>query len=186
MGFTLYFVAGRSAGKRVVIDEGHILTLGRSTTNDVIVRDGKISRIHCQLEVSNGICTISDLNSTNGTFVNNERITEKSLQPGDTVKIGNCVLKFEATETTKAEKKRLSSTTFEIGNGGDGTLYWNARAEDSWVTLSPTSGTTGVGGDPATVTLSVDTTALTEEEHVHKRIIETLMQLIAISKRKQR
>ena len=59
------------------------------------------------------------------------------------------------------EKARLAaSTTFEVKNGGTGTLYWNGRFRDEWIDISPKSGAIPAGAS-MTVTVSADPTLLT-------------------------
>jgi len=61
---------------------------------DVIVDDHEISSSHCQIQNINGTFHIFDMNSTNGTFVNNEKILKAQLEDGDVVTIGQSSFKF--------------------------------------------------------------------------------------------
>lgn len=74
-----------------------IITIGRSSDNDVVVNDAKVSRVHLQLVRSDsGICSVVDLGSANGTFVNGQRIVgEVRLQSHDVVRIGNTILPWQ-------------------------------------------------------------------------------------------
>jgi hypothetical protein len=91
----LVFLTGKRKGQRLTLSEGKVFTVGRSSTNDLALRDHKVSRIHCQLEMTDAVCTLSDLNSTNGTYVNGEKVKEKALKPGDHVAIGLTSLLYE-------------------------------------------------------------------------------------------
>jgi hypothetical protein len=77
-----------------------ITILGRDNTADVILDDPGISRQHTEIRVTNDgphlIANIRDLGSTNGTFVNGERITSKRLTDGDRVNVGRTALIFRA------------------------------------------------------------------------------------------
>ena len=64
-------------------------------TNNIFVRDKNVSRVHCQIVVSNGAVTLTDLQSTNGTFVNNERTTECPLKVNDLIRVGTTLLELE-------------------------------------------------------------------------------------------
>ena len=69
-----------------------VLTLGRESTNDVAINDAEISRHHCRLSRVSGGYTIEDLGSTNGTFVNNQRLTgSRPLSSGDVIGFGETV-----------------------------------------------------------------------------------------------
>ena len=73
-----------------------VITIGRSSENDIVVDDFKVSRVHLQLVFNDGICSIVDLNSSNGTFVNGQKINgEVRLQPNDVVRIGNTTLPWQ-------------------------------------------------------------------------------------------
>ena len=77
-----------------------ITILGRDNTADVILDDPGISRQHTEVRVTSDgphlITNIRDLGSTNGTFVNGERITSQRLSDGDRVNVGRTVLIFRA------------------------------------------------------------------------------------------
>lgn len=79
---------------------GSITTLGRDESADVVVDDPGVSRRHSEIRVTTDgphlITSIRDLNSTNGTFINGERITSHRLEDGDRVTIGRTSATFRA------------------------------------------------------------------------------------------
>ena len=62
--------------------------IGRSPAADVHVRDCWASRRHCELDELDGVPVVRDLNSTHGTFVNGESVSEAHLLPGDRLTVG--------------------------------------------------------------------------------------------------
>ncbi|MDR1683787.1 MAG: FHA domain-containing protein [Candidatus Symbiothrix sp.] len=74
-----------------------VITAGRSSSNTITVDDEKASRRHCQITQDDyGRCSIVDLNSTNGTYVNERRITsEYYLNPNDMVRIGRTTIPWQ-------------------------------------------------------------------------------------------
>jgi adenylate cyclase len=68
--------------------EGEAATLGRSSECDIVIPDGWISARHALLEVRGDRVWIVDLESRNGTFVNDRRVREAPLRPGDRVALG--------------------------------------------------------------------------------------------------
>src|SRR3954469_20802846 len=68
------------------------IVLGRILSADLRVDDPRVSRIHALIEVRNGGILVTDLASSHGTFVNGERIVEKGLKPGDTIRLGRVEL----------------------------------------------------------------------------------------------
>ena len=77
-----------------------ITVLGRDDSADVIVDDPGISRQHTEFRVTSDgphlVASIRDLGSTNGTFVNGERITSQRLADGDRINVGRTTLTFRA------------------------------------------------------------------------------------------
>jgi adenylate cyclase len=63
------------------------LLVGRRESCDIVLRFPNVSAHHCQLQINNGYWYVTDLNSRNGVKVNNMRVTEKRLDPGDTISI---------------------------------------------------------------------------------------------------
>lgn len=71
------------------------LTLGRHSDNDIFIKDPFISKRHFQIVEDEGEFYLEDLNSANGTFLNNERIQDVvKLHNGDNIRIGNIEFLF--------------------------------------------------------------------------------------------
>ena len=79
--------------------EGDQITIGRDSTNGITINDAEISRRHARLTFQGGKYILEDLGSTNGTFVNGQRLAgPRVLKPGEVVSFGEqIVLVFEAT-----------------------------------------------------------------------------------------
>lgn len=72
------------------------LTIGRRPPADVVLQDDAVSGRHARLAWRGGEWTVEDLESTNGTYVNGERLTAPApLRPGDVVVTGNAVWRYE-------------------------------------------------------------------------------------------
>ncbi len=69
--------------------------IGRSLDNELELVDSLVSRRHTRVVLSGEVYRCVDLNSSNGTFVNGQRITEKILVSGDSIRIGTTVLTFQ-------------------------------------------------------------------------------------------
>lgn len=74
-----------------------VITIGRSSSNDVIIGDAKVSRVHLQLvQNDKGEYSVVDLNSANGTYVNGKKISgEVRLQANDSIRIGDTVVEWQ-------------------------------------------------------------------------------------------
>jgi len=97
-------------GDRQVELKDPVLTIGRSPTNQLVLDDPQVSRVHAQLRVIDGAFTIIDLDSTCGTLVNGNAVTQAALRAGDTIVLGNSTLIYgqesvPADETTSLPVK---------------------------------------------------------------------------------
>ena len=71
---------------------GNVKTMGRATRADFIVDAPLVSRVHCRLTAGASELEVVDLESTNGTFVNGERVTRVAMRSGDRLKVGRVEL----------------------------------------------------------------------------------------------
>jgi len=67
---------------------GNIKTMGRSPGAEFVVDAAMVSRLHCRLTAGATELEVIDLESTNGTFVNGQRVTQATLKEGDTLGVG--------------------------------------------------------------------------------------------------
>jgi pSer/pThr/pTyr-binding forkhead associated (FHA) protein len=85
---------------------GAIKTLGRATRADFILDAALVSRLHCRFTATtSGELEIEDLKSTNGTFVNDRRVTRTPLTAGDRVRIGRVELSVERNGKATAARQ---------------------------------------------------------------------------------
>jgi pSer/pThr/pTyr-binding forkhead associated (FHA) protein len=92
---SLLFRSGELKGKRLPI-KVPVVNIGRGDYNDVVIADPSVSTMHAKLQRREAIWILTDLGSTNGTFVEGERLTgEMPLSPGTTIKFGDVSALFE-------------------------------------------------------------------------------------------
>lgn len=123
-------------------------TIGRDVDNNIVVMDGSLSRHHAEVTLGYNQVTLTDLQSLNGTFVNEVRITQCELKDGDLVRCGNVVFKLAeklkshipmllGNEDSQISIKRVSSeaTRIEMQNllddDGNGNSVLKIRQEDA-------------------------------------------------------
>ncbi len=87
-----------SSGTHVIPLDSTLMTIGRGLNNDIILEDTRVSRNHAQLRYRSRRFWLTDLGSTNGTFVNGEPVTERALRDGDVVSLGGLELTFRQTD----------------------------------------------------------------------------------------
>lgn len=93
----IYTAVATELGRRHMLHRP-LTTIGRGSNNDIVVPSDAVSRSHANLERRGTEFFIRDLNSTNGTFINNEpaRVREWRLNRGDQIRIGDTVFKYLA------------------------------------------------------------------------------------------
>jgi diguanylate cyclase (GGDEF)-like protein len=108
----LVIIAGNEAdfGKHFILEKEQVL-VGRESGNDIVIHDGRISKVHCVLSIAKGAGTgeriaIRDLETTNGTYVNGKSITQAELRAGDKFQIGDTVLQLSYNDDIEKEFHR--------------------------------------------------------------------------------
>lgn len=86
-------IDGQDLGATYEIEE--MLSFGRAESNRVILRDPKVSRQHSRIQKKGNEYVLTDLNSSNGTYANGERVEEHALSDGDEIQIGDSILQFQ-------------------------------------------------------------------------------------------
>jgi pSer/pThr/pTyr-binding forkhead associated (FHA) protein len=100
------------------IDKGRIfrdlptpVTIGREDGNLLRLNDERVSRYHAKVQFDSGEVILTDLESTNGTRVNNTVVQIRRLKPGDRVSIGRSQLLFGSDEEIRERQAQLSALT---------------------------------------------------------------------------
>lgn len=93
---------GPQAGKVFELTKD-MVTIGRGAKNDVVIDDNDVSREHCRLVRTADDYEVHDLNSTNGTFVNGQRVTvSRALHSGQVIELGDMItLEYQQQFTVK-------------------------------------------------------------------------------------
>ena len=84
-------------------------TIGRVEDNTFQIAEPSVSSHHCEVLLRGNDVVVKDLNSTNGTFINGEKITEAPLKPGQILRLGQVEIRLE-TDAAPAAPKKLSQT----------------------------------------------------------------------------
>jgi hypothetical protein len=101
-----------------------VTLIGRNESCDLIVSDPLVSRRHCQILWDGVYCTIEDLGSTNGTFVNGQQLTAAyALHPGDRLQVADVVFNFADPQATlvghKWPKLKIERATQQVSVNGE-------------------------------------------------------------------
>jgi diguanylate cyclase (GGDEF)-like protein len=100
----IYAPVAADLGRRNVLDR-ELVTIGRDRENDIVLDSDSVSRRHARVEHREGHFYLTDLDSTNGTYVNDdtEPVTDCQLRRGDQVKIGDTIFKYLSGSDVEAQ-----------------------------------------------------------------------------------
>ena len=94
-------------GTRIFSLTQSVINIGRRSDNQLVIDDGRISRVHAQLRAIKGRFVLFDLDSKAGTFVNGQRIHQCVLYPGDVISLAGVPLVFGQEETRLGQTQKL-------------------------------------------------------------------------------
>ena len=122
-------------GTRVYRLNRKIISIGRHADNDIIVSDPHISRHHAQLRAAQGYFILLDLNSTGGTSINGERVTQKVLKGGNIISLAGVPLIF-GQGMVKDSGLPLDDTSYpDSAHDTDTTLLIKGEEADSYLEM---------------------------------------------------
>jgi len=93
-GYVLKFISGKYQGGEFPLEMDGEVVIGRSSEPDMVLVEDMVSRRHARITTYNGEIYIEDFGSTNGSFVNGEKITKARLKEGDRILIGTNIIKL--------------------------------------------------------------------------------------------
>jgi len=110
-GYALKFISGKYQGGEFPLKGDKQLIIGRSSELDIVLVEDMVSRKHAKISITGGKISIEDLGSTNGTFVNGEKVKTSRLKEGDRILVGTSILKLvkagaNAPELSDAQVKQ--------------------------------------------------------------------------------
>src|SRR6476661_8241388 len=86
-------------------------TIGRVEDNTFQIAEPSVSSHHCEVLLRGSDVVVRDLNSTNGTFINGEKITETVLKPGQVLRLGQIEMRLETDSTTASTAPSTTPST---------------------------------------------------------------------------
>jgi len=100
--YALRFISGKYQGGEFPLRMDREIIIGRSSDLDMVLVEDMVSRRHAKIMTANGEIAIQDLGSTNGTFVNGEKISRARLAEGDRILVGTSIIKLVGVDPTQA------------------------------------------------------------------------------------
>lgn len=123
--WVLKFISGKYQGGEFPLEEGKEIIVGRSSECDMVLVEDMVSRAHAALRVENNVAILRDNNSTNGSFVNGERVSEVELKEGDKILFGTSIIKL--LRGNDASGDFLGKNLDEARESSDGTGQHTVR-----------------------------------------------------------
>ena len=106
-GLILRFISGKYEGGEFPLMKNRELLIGRSQDMDICLVEDMVSRKHAKIATTGGQVVIQDLGSTNGTFVNGEKIRKQRLKEGDRILVGTSILKLVSADEGTGDGESL-------------------------------------------------------------------------------
>jgi hypothetical protein len=115
MPHALRFISGKYQGGEFPLLPDREIVVGRSSDLDMVLVEDMVSRKHAKISTQGGQIVIMDLGSTNGTFVNGEKIKKTRLKEGDRILIGTSILKVIASDAKPLSQHEARQNLEAVG-----------------------------------------------------------------------
>ncbi|NCA11405.1 FHA domain-containing protein [bacterium] len=128
----LYVIQGRNRGDRFdLAAHTGAISIGREPGNFIRLDDREVSRLHAEIRRVDGGFVVGDLNSSNGTFVNNRKVERATLASGDQIQVGRTVMVY--SKDHDEEQVAGLGDVLADESGADGSVIVRSMPEDEGV-----------------------------------------------------
>ena len=166
-------ISGPLQGQVFRLADGRV-SIGRDPSNRLPIPDGTVSRHHCVIDFMKGKAEVADLESHNGTFVDNIPVSKRELQHGNVVRVGTCELLFLTGEDSPPEQPRVL-----FGNDGSTEILKTVRLLDSSVWSSSPSDVGRMARDlNALVKISHTINSIRDPEALQQSMLECIFEVV--------
>jgi len=130
--YALKFISGKYQGGEFPLRSDREIVIGRSADLDMVLVEDMVSRKHARISVDGERITIADLGSTNGTFVNGQRVDQTELKEGDRILIGTSILKLVVQTDGGAplDPQAIKSQMARAAQHGSGSGVMSGRIDE--------------------------------------------------------
>jgi pSer/pThr/pTyr-binding forkhead associated (FHA) protein len=108
-GWVLKFISGKYQGGEFPLEMDNEIVIGRSSDLDMVLVEDMVSRRHARITTYGGEIYLEDFGSTNGSFVNGEKITKARLKEGDRILVGTNIIKLVHRDSEEGAGKDMRS-----------------------------------------------------------------------------
>lgn len=130
--WALRFISGKYQGGEFPLRPNREIVIGRSSELDMVLVEDMVSRKHAKIVTDENAVTIEDLGSTNGTFVNGEKVRVSEIKDGDRILIGTSIIKLVtiAGEPNAITETEARSRLVSAGNKRPPTKSMSGNIEE--------------------------------------------------------
>ena len=181
MSPSLFVISGRDQGAKFELEDG-MMGLGRDSSNFIQVHDTEVSRRHAEIRREGEVFTVIDLGSSNGTFVNGERVGRHALASGDRLQVGSTLILFTDPGDAPAEDLSDKIDIVMRGNVSDNSRIVRSMSQEegSAIFQGPLAPARGARLDHARSNLQImyrTTLAVSHTQDIDQ-LLTRIMQLI--------
>ncbi|HEX4145690.1 MAG TPA: ATP-binding protein [Pirellulales bacterium] len=178
---SLFVISGRDQGAKFELEDG-MMGLGRDSSNFIQVHDTEVSRRHAEIRREGDAYTVIDLGSSNGTFVNGERVGRHALASGDRLQVGSTLILFTDPGDAPAEDLSDKIDIVMRGNVSDNSRIVRSMSQEegSAIFRGPLAPARGARLDHARSNLQImyrTTLAVSHTQDIDQ-LLTRIMQLI--------
>jgi two-component system, NtrC family, response regulator HydG len=176
---TYFILYRRDDGVEKVYHLTGTLVVGRSTRCQISLGDEGVSREHCSLRSTRGGVTVTDRDSTNGTYINGSKIREAVARPGDRIVVGQACLILCENDPARTAAGLVDGAGAQTGVLGDTTVEVVLKAASEKVPDATLFHESGVSGDAFRALFAVTdlVSSGTEREKVLEEFLAVVMDL---------
>jgi pSer/pThr/pTyr-binding forkhead associated (FHA) protein len=101
-------------GDKIIPLAKSVINIGRKSSNQIVINDLRVSRIHAQIRRIQETYVVFDVGSTGGTYVNSERVNQHTLRPGDVISLAGYPIIYTEDQSVIKEKPKEKTAELKV------------------------------------------------------------------------
>jgi len=173
-----FVIRGHDRGNRLETD-ADVVRLGRDSTNDIQLHDSEVSRFHAEVRKTDTGFELVDLESSNGSYVNSNPVSQKRIRTGDRLQFGRTTIVFTAEVDLTTRDISAAEVDLIASSPAESQIIQRVRHDESQVVFSDDISVVGnVAGEDLNVQLLYQTALAASHTLDVKTLLARIMKLI--------
>ena len=173
-----FVIRGEDKGSRLDTD-ADLVRLGRDSGNDIQLHDSEVSRFHAEVRKNPDGFELVDLNSSNGSYVNSDRVSQKPLRTGDRIQLGRSTIVFTAEVELTTRDISVAKVDVIANPTAESQIIQRVRHDESQAVFSDDISVMGnASGEDRNVQLLYQTAMAASHTLDVKTLLARIMKLI--------